>query len=326
MITINLTGGLGNQLFQIFFIISKSIDDNVDYCFPRTINSGDRVKTYWDNMFIKIANKTKNTEDLDSDYKNIIEKKFNHYDYPNINNVNKNIKYIGYFQSYLYFQKNYKKIIKLLQINKLQKQISQDMNNIIYNNNDTIFISLHFRFGDYLNLQDYYKILPVLYYKKAMYNVLLKLHNINDIKQKQKINILCFYENNNLDLVDEYLRELSINLSYCEENNEGNEGNEGNKDKKINDILNNVDLTFTKIGDYNLEDYEELILMSLCNHNIISNSTFSWWGSMFNTNNNKIVCYPDIWFGPKLANNIIDDLFMPSWDKIEIYKNTPPFG
>ena len=75
------------------------------------------------------------------------------------------------------------------------------------------------------------------------------------------------------------------------------------------------DLKFEKIDD-SIEDWEQVIIMSLCEHNIIANSSFSWWGAYFNKNINKIVCYPDKWFGPKGPHNQTKDLCPDSWNKI----------
>ncbi len=43
----------------------------------------------------------------------------------------------------------------------------------------------------------------------------------------------------------------------------------------------------------------DMQLMSLCHHNIISNSTYSWWGAFLNASADKVVILPEVWFSPK---------------------------
>lgn len=63
-------------------------------------------------------------------------------------------------------------------------------------------------------------------------------------------------------------------------------------------------------------DFEDMRLMSLCDHNIIGNSSFSWWGAWLNTNPDKRVAGPARWFGdPKLVN---PDILPDQWMKIAV--------
>jgi len=82
-------------------------------------------------------------------------------------------------------------------------------------------------------------------------------------------------------------------------------------------VKRNIDIPYPKTfvsGANETKDYEELMLMSLCKHNIIANSSFSWWGAWLNKNADKIVISPDKWFNDKIGG--AKDLIPPEWLRI----------
>ena len=275
MIYLELIGGLGNQLFQIFCGIAYSFENNVEFKIIR--NKFDKVSpidniskrpTYWDNFLINLSKMT-------CDNINIPIYKEPHFTYNKIPYTNIDFKINGYFQSPKYFENYFKSIIELIELDKLKEEIKEKYKE--YFNNK--IISLHFRIGDYVKKPDYHVILNNEYYICALNNILQKDNTCDTI--------LYFNEEQDNNTVENIIKD--IKKSYSQ-------------------------LNFIQCS-YDIPDWEQLLLMSLCNNNIIANSTFSWWGAYFNINPGKIVCYPNVWFGPK-CNNSTRDLFPENWVKV----------
>ena len=78
----------------------------------------------------------------------------------------------------------------------------------------------------------------------------------------------------------------------------------------------NIENAFFIDGQEERIPNEDLYLMSLCNHNIIANSTFSWWGAWLNDNDKKVVISPKQWFMDKKMNNNTFDLIPSIWIRV----------
>ena len=68
----------------------------------------------------------------------------------------------------------------------------------------------------------------------------------------------------------------------------------------------------------NFLNYEDMCIMSLCDHNIIANSSFSWWAAYLNQNPNKIVICPDQYLNVPHLNFMNGNYFPKDWISIKI--------
>jgi hypothetical protein len=265
-------GGLGNQLFQIFAMISHALENDLSIIFPYNENSNGFTerKVYW-NSFLSSINYLIKSDIPQMDF--MREKGF---EYNKIVKVfGKDIMLYGYYQSYKYFEDKYDIICNMIELEKKRNFVKTKYKQYDLNNS----ISLHFRIGDYIHIQDKHPILDISYYENALNEVVNNFPNVKKI----------YWFTEKKDFIE--ARNIIIELSSKFKN-----------------------LTIMYIKNIE-EDWEEMLLMSLCTHNIIANSTFSWWGAYFNDNPKKMVCYPSKWFGPALFHQTYD-LFPPTWTKI----------
>jgi hypothetical protein len=190
----------------------------------------------------------------------------------------------GYFQSYKYFDEYKDKLFRMIRLSQLQEDVCSEYSNY-FNTSSLPIVSMHFRYGDYKNLQKYHNLLPYEYYLDSL-KYMLSIYN-------RGVRVLYFCEKEDNNIILEVIHQLQ------------------------NEYMN-ANVEFIKVDDM-IIDWKQLILMSCCDSHIIANSTYSWWGAYFNTKPNKQVCYPSKWFGPvNEKKNIVDDMFLDSWKKIKV--------
>ena len=133
-------------------------------------------------------------------------------------------------------------------------------------------VSIHIRRGDYLD-------------EKSVGNK-YKIHGVNYVKKAIEIIETKISKPNYFIFSDD--------LSWCKSNLS---------------FIKNKDFIDENVSDGPVDD---LYLMSKCKNNIISNSTFSWWGAYLNRNEKKIVIIPRKWHIDQKV-----DLTMDKWIQLE---------
>lgn len=295
MVVVQLTGGLGNQLFQ--YAAAKSLALHHKTSLQLDVNSFLRTelpdlevpRDFEMYNFKGVNELTVNVNDIlkNKEYSFLTEKKFErllpnykrglykepfyHYDI-NFFKSKKNVFLKGGWQSYRYFD-NFKDEIKACL--ELQNNAVGDAYNFFSEKSKSEnIISVHIRRGDYLRkpiILEWHGVMGKEYYAEAF----------EQIAKQQRIDRVLYFS----DDPEWVSRELIPMMN--------------------GEIISS---TVSK------NQYQDFYLMQQCSHNIVANSSFSWWAAYLNSNPDKIVIAPKRWFNK--APYDTKDLIPENWIRI----------
>jgi len=272
-------GRLGNQLFQYAAIKSYSIKNRLPLILPPA--NEHRISDF----NIDFISKSVRWIEFASDY-NYCQTEFNYN--PIIFNYHKRIDIEGFFQTEKYFIDIQEEIqrdftIKDEKIINASHQIITKIKNK-YPGRD--LVGIHVRRGDTVPSKTAYgdKYIGSYSPDKALKHPLIQ-HEYYETAMNQFSNcIFLFFSDTEKD------------IKWCEE--------------KFGNSNNHIYLHYS--------DLQDLMLMQLCDHNIISNSSFSWWAAWLNNNPERRVISPNKneWFGVYYSHYNMEDLIPEAWEQL----------
>lgn len=273
MITTQFLGGLGNNIFQLANIYSLHKKHNVEYVIPKYVHRGD-IGKYGQSTTLE--------------FDRIFENDFNYGD------VN-----LSSFQLYQHHDMNPSKTnFKFSEI--------PFKDNVCYNGyfqSDKYFSNVNIKQEFVINsgFKDY------LYSKYA------------DFFNKETIALHCRLGG---DRVTSQMQHYHTNVTpdFYEESIKSIVGDKPENynilvfSDRINDamvLLSGLSYNLNYI--INKDNVEDFIMMTMTNHVIISNSTFSWWSAYFNDKNGIIIAPKTQWFGKGYSHFDLSDIFPNNW-------------
>lgn len=279
-VSCNICGGMGNQLFQIAATLDYANKYNKKAIFKDVVQlynqHGFERKTQWETLFsgkLNVLAENEYNKIHFNTYNEIINNVYNE-----LPRIKGNVLLNGYFQALGYISKNTRlQMQNLIYSSEDNMYKAYDLYNEIKkffdNDNDDDYVSIHVRRGDYVYIQNFHNILDMDYYINA-YNIVCNNSLLSGGTKKK--NIVLFTDD----------------VDWC---------------------INNFKMGDNKIYYVNTNNLcIDLILMSFIKHNILANSSFSWWASYISNFDDKIVVAPKTWFG-RDGPRQWKDMYHPSW-------------
>jgi hypothetical protein len=267
MVIVKLQGGLGNQMFQ--YAAGRALAErlNTDLKLDITYYQKNKLRKYKLNNFcIKeiIANK----EEMNQFYFKGIKKVFSFLTNPqNILLTELSVTFFckKFFEvknnvfliGYFQSEEYFKSIESFIRNEfQLKEKLNKQSVDELTKIENTNSVSIHIRRGDYINNPKVNEIHGVCSLNYYKNAIMIIKEHVN------KPHLFIFSDD--IDWVKQNLI-IDSPISYINFNQEE-------------------------------RDFEDIYLMSSCRHNIIANSSFSWWGAWLNKNKEKIIIAPKNWF------------------------------
>jgi hypothetical protein len=281
LVVLNIKGGFGNQLFQYATALCIAIKNNaqlkiiLDKQFS-LVKFKDEFRLDYLNVNYELAIEDEyksmmNSNDKINLFYKILRKlkftsKYNKKSHINDSDGHKPESKIINAQSPCYIDGWCVKEIyfseirnKLINIFSYKYELSDNSKLLLNKITNSNSVSIHLRRGDYLNASNFFNQLDFNYYIKA----------IEILNSTSKNNIFYVFSDD--------IEWVKLNF-------------------KMNVEFNFVELN---VDDKIKLDMEEFFLMKSCRHQIIANSSFSWWAAYLNDNKEKKVVYPKKWYSNK---------------------------
>lgn len=272
-------GRLGNQMFEYAALRGIAAKHQYDWCIPPFNRKG--IENYSLHNCFKLESVKEDNLNYLEHYQYVQERSF-HFDEELFNECPDNVSLHGFFQSEKYFKHISDEIRKDFAFHDEHLGPCKEMMDTLEGQEP---IMLHVRRGDpnlvdprgfkwsYTQCGDQHPVQPIEYYEKAL----------SEFDDEQPVIV------------------FSDSPEWVEEQ----EFFSGDR------FL--VSKPTDKYADGSYTPYADLCLMSLCSHAIIANSSMSWWGAWLQSNPNKKVIAPKMWFGPAYADKNTKDLYCPDW-------------
>jgi len=268
-------GRLGNQMFEFAALRGIAAKNGHDICIPSPENKG--IENYSLHECFDLDHIPQGYIQGDR----YVQEEHFHFNKKLFTTCPNDVSLYGFFQSWKYFDNVKDQIRKDFTFHREIMSPCQEMIDLV----DGEPIMLHVRRGDpnltdprgfkwsYTQCGDQHPVQPIEYYEKA-------LAEFDDDQP-----VIVFSDSPEWVKEQEFFADDRFLISEPED----------------------------KYDDGSYTPYVDLCLMSLCSHAIIANSSMSWWGAWLQSNPNKKVIAPKMWFGPAYKDKNTKDLYCPDW-------------